>query len=101
MAARCETKVRSPRSGHAPGLSSGERGSSKPEDYAREGGPAEVVLELLNACGVRRAAILGYDWGGGVACAFAAKYPARAHRLIAWCASARDPKDFECREGSE
>eukprot|EP00428_Durinskia_dybowskii_P018816 CAMPEP_0170208234 /NCGR_PEP_ID=MMETSP0116_2-20130129/3700_1 /TAXON_ID=400756 /ORGANISM="Durinskia baltica, Strain CSIRO CS-38" /LENGTH=974 /DNA_ID=CAMNT_0010458703 /DNA_START=66 /DNA_END=2987 /DNA_ORIENTATION=+ len=77
------------------GASSGERGSSKPEDYCRPDGPVAVVLQVMNACGVKRAVLAGYDWGGGVACAFAAKYPARTSKLVAWCASVRDPRDME------
>jgi dienelactone hydrolase len=61
--------------------------SAKPDDYGKDGGPADIILHLLNACGVRRACLFGYDWGGGIACAFALKHPTRTQKLIAWCAS--------------
>jgi len=77
------------------GQSLGES-SSKPEDFMKEGGPVDVVRQLLDACGVKKAVLMGYDWGGGIACAFAAKHPKRTHKVIAWCAaSLRDPADLD------
>lgn len=71
------------------------KSSGKPEGYCAEGGPVEIVKELLDACGVRQAVIMGYDWGGGVACAFALKYSKRVKALIPWCASVRDPAELQ------
>eukprot|EP00930_Biecheleria_cincta_P026209 TRINITY_DN18502_c0_g2_i2.p1 TRINITY_DN18502_c0_g2~~TRINITY_DN18502_c0_g2_i2.p1 ORF type:complete len:805 (+),score=85.67 TRINITY_DN18502_c0_g2_i2:352-2415(+) len=76
------------------GGSEGES-SGKPEDYATAGGPVDVIIDLLNACGTKRAILMGYDWGGGIACAVAQHHPARCQRLIAWCASVREPKVME------
>merc|ERR1712113_1010561 len=49
----------------------------------------------LDACGVKRAILLGYDWGGGVVCSFAAQHPARALKVLLWCASVRNRQDLE------
>jgi pimeloyl-ACP methyl ester carboxylesterase len=41
------------------------------------------VAELVRAAGAdRAAAIVGHDWGGGVAWAFAARHPAQLERLV-------------------
>jgi len=40
------------------GLSQGES-SSKPEDYTQDGGPVDVLLQLLDSCGVKRGILLG------------------------------------------
>merc|ERR1711924_138218 len=68
--------------------------SGKPEGYCEEGGPVDVIRQLLDACGRKRAIVTGYDWGGGVACAFAAKHPNRIEKFV-WCASVREPKELE------
>jgi pimeloyl-ACP methyl ester carboxylesterase len=39
------------------------------------------VARLIRACGAERAAVVGHDWGGGVAWAFAMRYPALLTRL--------------------
>merc|ERR1712183_112397 len=67
----------------------------KPEEYNAKDGPVDCVAQLMTACGVKRAIIFGYDWGGGVACAFALRYPNRTRKLIPWCASVREPKSLE------
>ncbi|MCS6925292.1 MAG: alpha/beta hydrolase [Candidatus Binatia bacterium] len=40
------------------------------------------VLGLVRAFGEERAIIVGHDWGGGVAWAFAAQYPQATERLV-------------------
>ena len=39
------------------------------------------VARLIRACGAERAAVVGHDWGGAVAWAFAMRYPALLTRL--------------------
>jgi pimeloyl-ACP methyl ester carboxylesterase len=40
------------------------------------------VLELLDALGIERAVLAGYDWGGRAACVVAARWPARVAGLV-------------------
>ncbi len=40
------------------------------------------LLDLLDALGVERAALAGYDWGGRAACILAALWPERAASLV-------------------
>jgi len=75
-----------PGHGRSPG-----RVSSSPDEFDAECGATDIVFALLDACGVRHAVVMGYDWGGGVACAVAARQPGRVSKLVAWCASVRSP----------
>ena len=43
---------------------------------------ADVVLALLEALGIEKAALVGHSWGGGVALATALKAPARVAGLV-------------------
>eukprot|EP00927_Polykrikos_kofoidii_P049380 TRINITY_DN43444_c0_g1_i1.p1 TRINITY_DN43444_c0_g1~~TRINITY_DN43444_c0_g1_i1.p1 ORF type:complete len:973 (+),score=143.50 TRINITY_DN43444_c0_g1_i1:171-2921(+) len=47
-----------------------------------EGGPVDVLLDVLNYFGVKKACVFGYDWGGGIAISFASKFPKRTARLV-------------------
>jgi len=78
-----------PGHGASPGSSSG-----KPEDFVAKDGPVDILKQLLDACGCRRAILMGYDWGGGIACTFALRHPGRMQKLIAWCSSVREPGEF-------
>jgi pimeloyl-ACP methyl ester carboxylesterase len=40
------------------------------------------LLELMDALGLQRAALVGYDWGGRAACIVAALWPERARCLV-------------------
>jgi epoxide hydrolase 4 len=40
------------------------------------------VARLIEAVGAERAAVVGHDWGGGVAWQFAMRYPERLARLV-------------------
>ena len=40
------------------------------------------LRELMNALGVERAVLAGYDWGGRAACIVAALWPERVHGLV-------------------
>ena len=40
------------------------------------------VLDLLDALGIKRATLAGYDWGGRAACIAAALWPARVRALV-------------------
>lgn len=47
-----------------------------------QGGPVDVLQDVLNYFGVKRACIFGFDWGGGIALAFAGRHPRRVARLV-------------------
>jgi predicted 3-demethylubiquinone-9 3-methyltransferase (glyoxalase superfamily)/pimeloyl-ACP methyl ester carboxylesterase len=51
------------------------------EDYAPSN-LARVAAELLDALGVEKVVFCGFSWGAMVGCAFAARYPERAERLV-------------------
>jgi pimeloyl-ACP methyl ester carboxylesterase len=54
-------------------------------DTPRSGQQAALgkdLLDLLDALGIERAALAGYDWGGRAACIVAALWPARARCLV-------------------
>ncbi|MER7673390.1 alpha/beta hydrolase [Kitasatospora sp. NPDC096128] len=44
---------------------------------------AQDLLEFMDALGIQRAVVGGYDWGGRAACAAAALWPERIHGLVA------------------
>lgn len=55
------------------------------EDIMRSGQQAALardLLDLLDALGIGRAALVGYDWGGRAACILAALWPRRARCLV-------------------
>jgi len=43
------------------------------------------LLALMDALGIRRAVLAGYDWGGRAACVVAALWPERARGLVSGC----------------
>ncbi|GAA1117290.1 alpha/beta hydrolase [Citricoccus alkalitolerans] len=49
------------------------------------GSDAEDVVDLLDALGVRKAAVVGASFGGGVALEIAARWPERIHALVLLC----------------
>src|SRR6185312_4263222 len=40
------------------------------------------LLQFMDALGIRRAALMGYDWGGRAACVVSALWPDRARCLV-------------------
>lgn len=63
--------------GYSPGARPREVSSYRVGELVRD------VLALLDAAGVRRAHVVGHDWGGGVAWALAAAHPERVASLTA------------------
>jgi len=58
-------------------------GRSGPSDVAYSVGQmADDVLQLMDALGIRRAALAGYDWGGRAACIVSALWPERVRCLV-------------------
>src|SRR6202795_1919091 len=54
-------------------------------DTPRSGQQAALgndLRELMDALGIERAALAGYDWGGRAACIAAAQWPARVRGLV-------------------
>ncbi|MBI1317482.1 MAG: alpha/beta fold hydrolase [Candidatus Hydrogenedens sp.] len=60
---------------------------------------AKDILRLQDALGIERCAIVGHDWGGVVAWAFAAFYPERTNCLVSL--NSPHPQAFQdaCRRG--
>lgn len=71
------------------------KSSSRPEDFGKPGGPLDIVLQLLDYCGVKKALLVGYDWGGGIACAFGLQHPNRMSKLLGWCVSYRNIEELK------
>ncbi len=46
---------------------------------------AQDLIDLLDALGIERATLAGYDWGGRAACIVAALWPRRVHALVSGC----------------
>ena len=70
------------------------KSSSKMEDLTKPKGPVEIVKSLVDYVGASKVSFLGYDWGGGIAFAFALKYRKRVAKLMGWCISYRNPDDL-------
>ena len=64
------------------GNTSGAAFSSKPDPDALAGEPATFVTAVLDHFGVKSCAVLGHDWGGGVAWEYAARLPQRVTAVI-------------------
>ena len=82
------------------GQTGGKAQSSKPEfsSFVGEGGPVETLVEVFDHFGVTdRSILFGFDWGGGVAMAFAQKYPERVKGLIVHNASYREGTEITRR----
>jgi len=62
--------------GYSPGARPRGRAAYRMSECARD------VVALLDAAGVERAHIVGHDWGGGAAWAFATRYPDRTRSLV-------------------
>ncbi len=58
--------------------------TDKPEgvDKYRMSNLVEDVKEIISSLGRKKAYLVGHDWGGAVAWAFAARYPQHLHKLV-------------------
>ncbi|MFM0161208.1 alpha/beta hydrolase [Paraburkholderia sediminicola] len=58
--------------------------SSGPEDVRgyRAGQMVKDLVALLDHLGHEKCILIGHDWGGAIACAFAIAYPQRLHGLV-------------------
>jgi len=74
------------------GKSGGSKQSAKadPAGFNSEGGAVETVTHLLDHFGARKAVLLGFDWGGGVALQYALEKPDRVSGVVFWNGSYRD-----------
>ena len=74
------------------GQSGGSRQSAKaePKGFNSKGGAVETVTHLLDYFGVRKAVLLGFDWGGGVALQYALEKPNRVGGIVFWNGSYRE-----------
>eukprot|EP00746_Dinoflagellata_sp_MGD_P127859 gnl/MRDRNA2_/MRDRNA2_62341_c0_seq1.p1 gnl/MRDRNA2_/MRDRNA2_62341_c0~~gnl/MRDRNA2_/MRDRNA2_62341_c0_seq1.p1 ORF type:complete len:896 (-),score=146.22 gnl/MRDRNA2_/MRDRNA2_62341_c0_seq1:85-2772(-) len=64
--------------------------SSRPEDMTKPGGPVDILKGLLDTLGEKKAIVVGFDWGGGIAAELALAYPKRVKKVALWCMSYRD-----------
>merc|ERR1712224_509522 len=55
-----------------------------------KGGAVETVTHLLDYFGVRKAVLLGFDWGGGAALQYALEKPNRVGGIVFWNGSYRE-----------
>ena len=69
------------------GRTGGEALPSRSQFNCSVGGPVDIVLGVLDHFGVRRATLLGYDWGGGIAWSAAAASPKRVRAVVAFHAT--------------
>ena len=55
------------------GRSKGKRHSSRSETNFDQGGPIEIILDILKYFGLmnKKINVFGYSWGGGIACSLA------------------------------
>lgn len=72
------------------GASPGPPLAAKPEPAVLGQAPCALLLALLDALGESTAAVLGLDWGGGLALEFSLLHPTRVTHMITWAASYRD-----------
>ena len=72
------------------GASPGPPFVAKPEPAVLGQAPCALLLALLDALGEPTAAVLGFDWGGGLALEFSLLHPTRVTHMITWAASYRD-----------
>ena len=71
--------------------------SSRPEGDYSPAAQAQLVFQLLDELGVKRAAVVGHSWGASVALAMALAQPARVSRLVlydAWAYEDQLPAFF-------
>lgn len=74
------------------GQSGGSKQSAKadPAGFNSKGGAVETVTHLLDHFGARRAVLVGFDWGGGVALQYALEKPNRVSGVVFWNGSYRE-----------
>jgi pimeloyl-ACP methyl ester carboxylesterase len=64
-------------------------------DYASPARQAELVADVLNYLGVKRAIVIGHSWGGACATAYALTFPQRTASLVLIAAPCH-PWDGDC-----
>ena len=74
------------------GQSGGRKQSAKadPAGFNSKGGAVETVTHLLDHFGAKKAVLLGFDWGGGVALQYALEKPNRVSGVVFWNGSYRE-----------
>lgn len=81
------------------GRSRGKRWCSRSETNYQDGGPVQILEDVLAAMGVNtqsKVDLIGWSWGGGIACSFILASPQRVRNLVLWQGSYTD-KDGELR----
>ncbi|CAE6946160.1 EPHX2, partial [Symbiodinium sp. CCMP2456] len=74
------------------GGSPGTKLSSRSEFNAAKGGPVDIACAVLDALGIAKAALVGYDWGGGIVLSMALRKKNRVSKLVSFHPSYTPPK---------
>ena len=69
------------------GATPGPRANSRSDKATEPGGPVDVLKVVLRHLKLEQPVLLGYDWGAGIALAFAVMYPARVGQVITFLPS--------------
>ena len=80
------------RAGH--GKSHGVAPSAKPDPDVLAALPCQLLAHVLDYFGVKKALLVGHDWGGGVALEFAIRKHQRVLGVVGWCVSYRDESNL-------
>eukprot|EP00434_Breviolum_minutum_P024226 symbB.v1.2.021391.t1/scaffold1840.1/size99223/5 len=74
------------------GNSPGTRLGSRSELNNVKGGPLDIACAVLDALGVQKASVVGYDWGAGIALSMALLRKTRVNKIIPFHPSYSPPK---------
>ena len=66
--------------GHSPGTPL----NSRSEQNLAPGGPVDIAIEVMDWLALSRFAVLGYDWGAGIALSMAQRHPKRVQRIVSF-----------------
>ncbi len=80
------------------GMTDGGPLKARSEYNLDKGGPVDVIVEVMNALGLKVVdAMIGYDWGGGILLSFGLKYPKKVRRLVSFLPSYFEVKKDELK----
>eukprot|EP00913_Durusdinium_trenchii_P028693 g26909.t1 len=74
------------------GSSPGTRLGSRSELNNAKGGPLDICCAVLDALGVQKANVVGYDWGAGIALSMALLRKTRVNKIVPFHPSYSPPK---------
>ena len=74
------------------GNSPGTRLGSRSELNNAKGGPLDIACAVLDALGIQKANVVGYDWGAGIALSLALLRKTRVKKIVPFHPSYSPPK---------